>query len=160
MSRTRKKPRAGLDEDRFVRDVLDGQLAPAELADKHGMSLPQIDAVLAGRKRRRILRRIDQALACECRRTLWRLVSLQSEAIKALENAVRSQPGTASLAAAKEILNRSTDIEQSGSGVAAHNSADVPATVAARHGPPRPVRLPRETKRRILTEFDGPPPEE
>ena len=156
MSRTRKESLPRLDEDRFVRDVLDGQLGPAELADKYGRSLLQISAVLAGRRHRRILRRIDQALACECRRTLWRLVSLQGEAIKALENAVKSQPGTASLAAAKEILNRSMDIEQSGAGMAAQNSADRPA---AREGPPGPVRLPQEAKRRILTELDGPQPE-
>ena len=159
MGRTRKKSRPRLNEERFVRDVLDGQLGPAELADKHGKSLPQINAVLAGRRHRRILRRIDQALACECRRTLWRLVSLQGEAIKAMENAVRSQPGTASLAAAKEILNRSMDIEQSDADRAAQNSADRPATSQARERPPRPVRLPQEAKRRILTELDGPPPE-
>ena len=83
-------------------------------------------------------------------------MSLQGEAIKALENAVKSQPGTASLAAAKEILNRSLDIEQSGAGRAAQNSADRPA---AREGPPEPVRLPQEAKRRILTELNGPQPE-
>jgi len=152
MPATKKKSRYRLDEERFAQDVVSGRLGPAELAARHGVSLMYVSAVLAGRKRRCILRRIEQALACECRSSLWRLVSLQREAIQALENAVKSQPGGTSLAAAKEILNRSLEIGQSASAKAPKAPVDRPAAAL-------PIRLPQEAKRRVLAELDGPPPE-
>ena len=145
----KKKSRFKLDEERFVQDVVAGRLGPADLAARHKVSLMYVSAVLAGRKRHRILRRIEQSLACECRSSLWRLVSLQRDAIKALENAVKSEPGSTSLAAAKEIMNRSLEIEKL---VSTKAPADRPAASL-------PVRLPQEAKQRVLAELDGPQPE-
>jgi len=141
-----------INEDRFVRDVVVRRLGPAELARKHKRSLEAIEAILAGRKYRRISRRIELALACERQRTRWRLAALQADAVAALENAVKSQPGTASLSAAKEILNLALDIDKP-SATKAVKGKPVPASKRGR------LRsLPHEDKRRVLAELGGPTP--
>jgi len=142
-----------INEDRFVRDVVVRRLGPAELARKHKRSLEAIEAILAGRKYRRIAKRIELALACERQRTRWRLAALQADAVAALENAVRSQPGSASLSAAKEILNLALDIDKAS---AATKTARTKLAPASKRG--RRRSLPHEDKRRVLAELGGPTP--
>ena len=152
MTKKQTKPQSRLDEDLFVQDFIGGKLAPAELAAKHGCSLARINDILAGRTNKRVLARIEKAIACRRQRTLRQLASLQDDAVIAMEKAVRGQADTVLLSAAKEILNRSLDIElpsESGSG---RKTTAKPASFA-------PARIPREAKRRILTELDGPQPE-
>ena len=152
MTKKQTKPQNRLDKDLFVQDFIGGKFAPAELAARHGRTMAQINDILAGRNCKRVLPRIEQAITCRRQRTLRQLASLQDDAVKAMEKAVRGQADTVSLSAAKEILNRSLDIELPSAPEAGHNSTARPASFA-------PARLPQEAKRRILTELDGPQPE-
>jgi len=141
-----------LDEDAFVRDFVEGKLAPAELAARHGRSLAQINDILAGRNYVRVLPRIQAAMASRQQRTLRQLASLQDDAVTALEKAVRGQADTVSLSAAREILSRSLDTAHSGAPKAARGST-------ARAASLQPPKLAPEAKRRVLAELDGPAPE-
>ncbi len=152
MAKKQAKPQNRLDEDLFVQDFIGGKFAPAALAARHGRSLAQINEILEGRNYKGVLPRIEHAIACRRQRTLRQLASLQDDAVKAMEKAVRGQADTVSLSAAKEILNRSLDIELPSSPRTGRNSTAQPASFA-------PAKLPREAKRRILTELDGPQPE-
>jgi hypothetical protein len=152
VARKQTKPQNRLDEDLFVQDFIGGKFAPAALAARHGRSLAQINDILAGRRCKRVLPRIEHAMACRRQRTLRQLASLQDDAVKAMEKAVRGQADTVSLSAAKEILNRSLDIEPPSSPRAGRNSTDRPASFA-------PGKLAPEAKRRVLAELDGPQPE-
>ena len=152
MAKKQTKPQTRLDEEQFVQDFIGGKFAPAALAVRHGKSLARINDILAGRTNKRVLARIEHAITCRRQRTLRQLASLQDDAVKAMEKAVRGQADTVSLSAAKEILNRSLDIELPGEPRAGRNSTARPASFA-------PAKLPPEAKRRILNELDGPRPE-
>ena len=153
MARKQTKPPNRLDEDLFVQDFIGGKFAPAALAARHGRTLAQINDILAGRRCKRVLSRIKHAIACRRQRTLRQLASLQDDAVKAMEKAVRGQADTVSLSAAREILSRSLDTPQPGGDPKA---AQKPA---ARLASAAPGRLGRREKRRILAEHDGPAPE-
>jgi len=152
MTKKQTKPQNRLDEERFVQDFIGGKFAPAALAARHGRTPAQINDILAGRSCKRVLSRIQHAMSCRRERTLRQLASLQDDAVIAMEKAVRGQADTVSLSAAKEILNRSLDIELPGSPRAGRKSPARRASFA-------PARIPPKAKRRILTELDGPQPE-
>ena len=152
MAKKQAKPQNRLDEDLFVQDFIGGKFAPAALAARHGRSLAQINEILEGRNYKGVLPRIEHAIACRRQRTLRQLASLQDDAVKAMEKAVRGQADTVSLSAAKEILNRSLEIEPPSGPRSGRNSTARPASFS-------PAKLPPEAKRRILTELDGPQPE-
>lgn len=153
MAKKTNKPRTRLDEGMFVQDFVEGKLAPAALAARHGRSLTQINDILAGRNYKRVLGRIEQAMANQRERTLRQLANLQDDAVTAMAKAVRGQADTVSLSAAREILSRSLDTAQPGGDPkAAKKTAPRQASVA-------PARLAPKAKRRILAELDGPAPE-
>ncbi len=152
MAKKQTKNPNRLDEDLFVQDFIGGKFAPASLAAKHGKSLAQINDILAGRTHKRALARIENAITCRRQRTLRQLASLQDDAVKAMEKAVRGQADTVSLSAAKEILNRSLEVELPSEPRSGRKPTAKPESFA-------PARLPREAKRRILTELDGPQPQ-
>jgi hypothetical protein len=146
------KPNKRFDENKFVQDFVEGKLALADLAKEHGRTLKQVNDILAGRNRKWVLARIERAIAFGRQRTLRQLAALQDDAVCAMARAVKGQADTVSLTAAKEILNRSLDIELPSAPKAGHNPTAQPASFA-------PTKMPREAKRRILTELDGPQPE-
>ena len=152
MTKKQTKQQARLDADQFVQDFIGGRFAPAALAARHGRSLAQINDILAGRKCKRVLPRIEHAIECRRQRTLRQLTSLQDDAVIAMGKAVKGQADTVSLSAAKEILNRSLEIELPSGPRGGRKATTRPASFA-------PAKLPPEAKRRILTELDGPQPE-
>jgi len=147
--RPRRRGNHQVDQDCFVADVVERRLGPAELARRHRQSVEDVHAILAGRKYRRIARRIELALACERQQARWRLAALQADAVQALEDAVRGKPSAASLSAAKEILSLAAGDEK-------------PKAKSGRRKPKRRPgamsKMPGETKRRILAELGGPQP--
>lgn len=154
MAKNRKQPKLQnrLDEDQFVQDFIEGKFTLADLAKKHDRTLKQVNDILAGRNRKWVLARIEHAIAWGRQRTLRQLAALQDDAVSAMARAVKGQADTVSLTAAKEILNRSLEIEPPSVPKAGRNSTAKPASVS-------PAKLPREAKRRILAELDGPQPE-
>jgi len=138
-----------VDQECFVRDVVQYRLTPARLARRHRQSLEGVHAILAGRKYPRIAKRIELALACERQRTAWRLAALQADAVAALETAVRGKPSSASLSAAKEILSLAMDAGKSSASSARRKPKAASARARTMSG---------ETKRRVLAELGGPSP--
>lgn len=148
--RTPRRRRNGqVDQECFVADVVERRLGPAEIAKRHGLSIERVHAILTGRKYRHVARRIELALACERQQVRWRLAALQVDAVGALEDAVRGKPSSASISAAKEILNLAMD--------GAKAKAKLRRAPGRATG--RALSMTGEAKRRALAELNGPQPE-
>jgi len=138
--------RKQFDEQAFAVDCASGMYTQAELARRHDVSLSLVRKMIAGERRPRVKKLIDEARHVALERAAHKLDGLLDEAVEVLRRLMGSDNDRVALAAAKEVIRLSVDVSAGRSQV----RVEVRESERSRRG------LSRETWKQVTTELGLP----